>query len=214
MSRWFFVTLLFAVARVSAQQTTPAHKPTAQVMLILPAQLGNPIFDRLTSPLGEVDAAVQFPLKNGLGIGIGGKMMWWELKANAFAPTLNTPGEARRSAIYAKLQYAHYTAPNMFYEVNVKAGSSKWIWDCTTCAENYEQQGLHWAATAGYYVHASDNLAFGVTLGYEADVARFSPAVIEQDVFPGYAETGGPYRFLTVGLGFSTRFEKAAEERW
>ena len=29
-----------------------------------------------------------------------------------------------------------------------------------------------------------------------------------------YTDTGGPYRFLVVGLGFSTRFEKSKEERW
>lgn len=199
---------------LAAQKGVPAHKPTAQVMLILPAQVGNPIFDRLTSPLGEIDATVQFPLKNGLGAGLGGKMMWWEMKANAFAPTLSTPGEARRTAFYAKVQYAHYVTPNMFYELNAKVGSSTWTWDCTTCEEDYVQSGLHWGSSFGYYVHASQNLAFGITAGYEADVARFGPATICQDAFPGYSDTGSPYRFITIGLGFSTRFEKVEQERW
>ncbi len=214
MRAWLLLILVASGGNSRAQTSLPVQKPTAQLMLILPAQLGNPIFDRLTSPLGEVDGSVQFPLKNGLGAGVGGKMMWWELKTNAFAPTLSTPGEARRSALYAKVQYAHYVTPNMFYELNAKFGTSTWTWDCTTCEEDYKQQGFHWGVTAGYYVHASDNLAFGVTFGYEADATRFSAATICQGSFPGYTDTGGPYRFLNVGLGFSTRFEKSKEERW
>ena len=116
--------------------------------------------------------------------------------------------------MYGKLQYASYTSAKTFYELSVSLGRSKWTWDRSACAERYEQAGFHWGTAMGYYVHASKNLAFGLTVGYEQDATEFSSAVICEPFFPGYTDTGGRYRFLTVGLGFSTRFEKAEEERW
>lgn len=208
------IILLLLGANVAwSQATIPDQKPTAQGMLVLPTQMGNPLFDRLTSPLGELDLSVQVPLKYGLGVGVGGRIMAWELKKNAFSQ-ISTLGEARRLAFYGKVQYARYTGPKTFYEINGKLGTSTWTWDCSTCEENVKQQGLHWSGTAGYFVHATDNLAFGITVGYESDATEFSPEVICQDEFPGYTDRGGPYHFLVVGLGFSTRFEKSKEERW
>lgn len=213
MRVYMLITALAVALGSDAQTRTPDHKPTAQGTMVLPTQLGNKVFDRLTSPLGELDLCVQFPLWKGFGLGIGGKAMGWELKKTTFTQ-LNTQGDAGRMTWYLKAQYAHYTSPITFYEINGKVGSSSWKWDCATCEEDIRQSGLHWSASGGYYVHATANLAFGITVGYEADAANFSPEVICLDEFPGYTERGGPYNFLTVGLGFSTRFEKAEEERW
>lgn len=205
--------LSIMVAHAAAQSRSPDHKPTLQGTLVLPAQMGSKIFGRLTSPLGELDLSLQFPLWKGLGVGAGGSAMGWELKKNTFSQ-LNTQGDAGRLTYYAKLQYARYTSPNAFYELNAKVGNSRWKWDCATCEQDVIQQGLHWSAAAGYYVHASDNLAFGVTMGYETDAAKFTPDVICLEDFPGYLERSGPYNFFIVGLGFSTRFEKSKDERW
>lgn len=205
--------LLLTAGHAFPQGRVPDHKPTAQGTLVLPSQMGNPIFGQLTSPLGEFDLSVQFPLWKGLGVGIGGKAMGWELKKTAFTGT-STQGDAGRMTWYLKAQYAHYLGPNSFYELSGKVGQSRWNWDCSTCPEDVEQQGLHWSGSAGYYVHASRNLAFGVTLGYEHDASLFTPDVLCLDNFPGYTDESGPYNFFTVGLGFSTRFEKSEEERW
>ena len=207
--------LLFLAIGASAlpQSRVPSQKPTLEGTLVLPAQMGNKIFGRLTSPLGEFDLSLQFPLWKGLGAGLGGSAMGWELKKTTFSQ-LNTQGDAGRLTYYAKAQYVRYTGPSAFYELNVKVGNSRWKWDCATCEQDVVQQGLHWSATGGYYVHASDNLAFGVTAGYETDAVKFTPAVLCLEDFPGYLEKSGPYNFFTVGLGFSTRFEKSKEERW
>jgi hypothetical protein len=208
------VLLFLAMGAIAlAQSRVPPQKPTLEGTLVLPAQLGNKIFGRLTSPLGEFDLSLQFPLWKGLGAGLGGSAMGWELKKTTFSQ-LNTQGDAGRLTYYAKVQYVRYTGPNAFYEVNVKVGKSRWKWDCATCEQDVMQQGLHWSATTGYYVHASDNLAFGVTAGFETDAVKFTPAVLCLEDFPGYLEKSGPYDFFTVGLGFSTRFEKSKEERW
>ncbi len=195
------------------QGRTPEQKPTFQGMFGLPVQLGNPVFDRLTTPFGKLEGALQFPLIGGLGVGGGVSIMLWDLQERAFSQFL-LQGEARRSVMYGKLQYASYTSAKTFYELSVSLGRSKWTWDRSACAERYEQAGFHWGTAMGYYVHASKNLAFGLTVGYEQDATEFSSAVICEPFFPGYTDTGGRYRFLTVGLGFSTRFEKAEEERW
>lgn len=206
-----FLALCTALLAGAQQTSLPKQKPTFQGLLILPTQLRNPLFGRLTAPLGELDGSFQLPIRSGWGVGVGGKMMWWELQEHAFSQ-LSTIGDARRATWYGKLQYARYTGPRTFYELNLKAGMSYWAWDCSTCAEVVKQTGFHWGANAGYFVHATDNLAFGLILGYETDAADFSPAVICQEEFPGYTDRGGTYRFLTVGLGFSTTFERNKED--
>ena len=194
-------------------QALPEQKPTFQGTLLLPSQLQNPVFGRLTAPLGEVEGAFQLPLVKGFGVGGGASFMFWDLQQRAFS-LLSTIGEARRVVYFGKVQYAHYTGANTFYELNAKAGPATWTWDCSTCVDDLVQRGLHWGANAGYYVHASRNLAFGVTVGYERDDALFTSAVICEPNFPGYGEVSEPYRFFTVGLGFSTRFERTEEQRW
>ena len=51
-------------------------------------------------------------------------------------------------------------------------------------------------------------------LGYQADALRFGPDVVGLDGFPGRTDTGAPYRFLSVGLGFSTGFRPSPESHW
>lgn len=202
-----------AMAGLLCGQPLPAQKPTFQGTLLLPTQLRNPVFGRLTAPLGELEGSLQLPLFKGLGVGVGASFMFWDLQQRAFS-LLTTIGEARRTVYFGKLQYARYTGSKTFYELNAKAGPATWTWDCSTCVENVLQRGLHWGVNAGYYVHATRNLAFGVTVGYERDMAEFSSDVICEPNFPGYPEVREPYRFITVGLGFSTRFEPSEEERW
>jgi hypothetical protein len=214
MKRWFAL-MLFAMPFAGIAQKLPELKPTAQGMLILPLQLNNPLFDRLTVPLGEVDLSLQIPIVKGFGLGAGAKGQWWEMRERAFS-LLATNGSAHRLTWYGKVQFQRYVSEKVFYEFNAKVGYSAWRWDNvdTVCAEVIKQDALHYAFAAGMFVHASDNLAFGVTLGYERDMADFSPAVVCAESFPGFTSTGAPYRFLTVGLGFSTTFQKSKDDGW
>jgi hypothetical protein len=213
--KWLLVLISVLTVGVAPAQDGPVPKlkPTLQGLLVLPTALNNPLFDRLTSPLGEFDLSGQFPLPSGVGLGAGASFMWWDLQERAFS-LLRTVGESRRLTWYGKAFYAHYTGAVTFYELNARAGMSNWTWDCTTCGQIVQQSGFHWGASAGYFVHATKNLAFGLTLGYESDAASLDPSVIGQGSFPGYTERGSPYRFFTLGLGFSTRFEKTEETNW
>lgn len=210
--------VLFALALGAAPglgygQAPRVNKPTAQGAFVLPLALANPIFNNLTSTMGQVDGCFNLPLYKTLGVGVGGQVTWYELNGNALSPEL-TEGTLNRVVYYGKLWWARYTGPRTFYELNAKMGHGTWDWNCRTCADNQRQPGLHWALNAAYYVHASDNLAFGLTVGYQGDEAAFGPGVIGLERFPGRTDTGGPYRFLTVGLAFSTSFQRAAEGVW
>ncbi len=203
---------IFIAVAVHAQKA-PELKPTAQGFLFLPVALGNPIFDNLTDVLGQVDGSFQLPFYKGLGVGVGVNATFYELNDRGLTPEI-TEGHVNRLLYYGKLTWTHYIGPRTFVELNTKLGQSMWDWNCRTCLENERQAGLHWGVNAVWFVHASDNLAFGLSVGYQQDAARFGPGVIGLDRFPGRTETDGPYHFLTVGLGFSTNFEKAKDGIW
>ncbi|MFT3885587.1 MAG: hypothetical protein QM724_09195 [Flavobacteriales bacterium] len=212
MKRQLATALLACALHGALQaQTLPEPKPSFQGLLLLPVPLRNPVFGDLTEVLGQVEGAFQVPLFKGLGVGVGAKFNWYGLEEHGLAQLI-TNGEVRRMVLFGKLQYEHYTGPITYYELNAKAGQARWTWDCTTCADNAKQNAFHWGISASYFVHTSDNLAFGITLGYEADAASFGPGVIGLESFPGRKDRDAPYRFLTVGLGFSTRFIKSNED--
>ncbi|MBX2981487.1 MAG: hypothetical protein KF843_02340 [Flavobacteriales bacterium] len=194
-------------------QRAPEFHPTAQGFLFLPIALDNPVFDNLTDVLGQVDGAFQLPLYKGFGAGVGVNATWYELNENALAPEY-TLGDVNRLVFYGKLTYSHYTGARTFYELNAKLGQSTWKWNCRTCAGNDTQSGFHWGLNAAFFLHATDNLAFGLSVGYQQDATSFGPGVVGLESFPGRTDTGGPYRFLNVGLGFSTTFQKGDEGVW
>lgn len=215
-SRSVIQLLLFVAPMLATAQKAgrlPDVSSTLKGNLILPVPLGIPLFESVTESVGQLDGVVQFPLYNGLGVGVGGKMTWFTINERALAPIV-TSGEIRRSAIYGKVQYEHYTGPRTFYELNARFGTSKYTYDCPTCTTATEGNVFHWGAGIGYYLHASDNLAFGLTLGYETDAAVFEATDLGLTGFPGRTEVAesSNYQYLVIGMGFSTRFRKSQSE--
>ncbi|MCO6482091.1 MAG: hypothetical protein J5I62_04800 [Flavobacteriales bacterium] len=196
-------------------QKTPDFRPRAQGFLFLPVALDAPVFNGLTDVLGQVDASISFPLHKGLGIGAGANHTWYELNERALAPEW-TIGSVNRLLLYGKLSWGRYTGPRSFYELNAKVGQAIWDWKCGTCPDSRRQADLGWGLNAAYFIHATDNLAFGISVGYHRDMSEFGPGVIGLDRFPGRTDTGGPYRFFNVGLGFSTGFQRSpqGEQGW
>jgi hypothetical protein len=180
--------------------------------LVLPAPLNNPLFNSVTETLGQLDGVVQFPLANGFGIGAGAKMTWFGVKERALAPDL-VSGDIRRATFFGKLQYEGYTSERTFYELSTKFGSSTYVFDCPKCSDESTRTVFHWAIGVGYYIHATDNLAFGLTLGYERDNTRFSSDDLGLTSFPGRQEKVEAQNFqnFLVGLGFSTRLRKSED---
>ncbi len=194
------------------KERLPDVSSTIKGNLILPVPLGNPLFEAVTESVGQVDGLIQFPIYKGLGIGVGGKMTWFQINERALAP-LVTSGEIRRLALYGKVSYERYTSERTFYELNARVGSSSYWFDCPTCGDK-PRSSLHWGIGTGYYIHASENLAFGLTLGYEKDGITFgAPDLGLDEGFPGRPERyeARQTQYLVIGMGFSTRLRKAPD---
>ncbi len=139
-------------------------------------------------------------------------MTWFQVNERALAPIVTT-GEIRRLALYGKVAYEQYTGERTFYELNGRVGTSSYWFDCPTCGSD-AKRGLHWGIGAGWYLHATDNLAFGLTLGYERDAHTFGSADLGLlDGFPGRPERieSRPMQYLLIGMGFSTRLRKSPD---
>ena len=178
---------------------------------MVPVPVGNDLFDDLTQTIGEVDFQLQMPLFKGLGLGVGGKGTFFTLDERALLSAIS--GDVQRWTYYGKVQYERYTGPSNFYEFAAKAGQSRYIWNASTCPEPTEETGFHWGAAFTYYLHATENLAFGLLLGYETDDASVGPQTLCQESFPGRPETTpeGPISYFTVGLCFHTVFTRAPD---
>lgn len=207
--------ILSNTAVVFAQGTgsrSPDVSPTIKVDLALPVPLGNPLFNSVTETLGQVGAVFQVPIWEGLGVGAGAKVTWFGVKERALAPLLNT-GDIRRMTFVGKLQYERYTSERTFYELSARAGPSTYVFSCPTCTDDSRRTVLHWALNAALFVHATDNLAFSFSLGYETDATRFSATDLGLEGFPGRREKAEAHDFqnLLVGMGFSTRLRRSDE---
>lgn len=189
-------------------------KPSLKGQLLLPLRAGNQLFADITETIGEFDLQVQLPLVKGLGIGAGGKGTWFTLDERALVNAAH--GEVTRWTWYGKLQYEHYMSEWNFVEFAAKAGTSTWLWDSNTCPEVNVERAFHWGLTTTYYLGVSRNLAFGLLIGYEVDDLGVGPGTFCLTEFPGRAITGkeAPLGFLTIGLCFHTRFEKAEDQGW
>jgi len=208
------VALLGAHVLGQSAKRLPDVSTTFKGTLVLPAPLTNPLFNSVTETLGQIDAVLQFPLTKGLGAGVGGKMTWFGVKERALAPVV-TSGDIRKATFFGKLQYEEYTGDRTFYELSVRAGSSSYAFDCPTCSDDSKRTVFHWGFGVGYYVHATENLAFGLTLGYERDATRFSTTDLGLEAFPGRTQTVEKSEFqnVLIGMGFSTRLRRSEESK-
>lgn len=203
-----------SVCLVTVQaQKNPEPLFSVQGGLHLPVALDNPVFNRIAVIQGQFDLAAQYPLWNGFGAGLGAKLGIFGLDDRAFAP-LYPEGTMQRTVFYGKLQYEKYIGPKTYFELFWKGGHGSWDWKCTNCPGQERIQAFHWSAGGGIYIHASDNLAFGLLLAYDTEAARMTPSTLGLESWPGRSDTSAPYRFFTVGLGFSTRFIPDPDGAW
>ncbi|MCB0780452.1 MAG: hypothetical protein KDC03_13145 [Flavobacteriales bacterium] len=193
----------------------PPVTTTFKGTLVLPVPLGNPLFADITETIGQLDGALTFHIRNGLGVGAGAKMTWFGIEERALAPLVTT-GEIRKSTYFGKLSYERYTGERTFYELFGRAGMSNYVFDCPTCASDARVGAFHWGAGVAYYLHATDNLAFGLMLGYETDATTFEAGDLGLETFPGRVETAEarPFQNVIFGMGFSTRFKRSEDQGW
>lgn len=205
------LVLSTAVSVLHAQdKSLPDVSSTIKGNLTLPVPLGIPLFEAATESIGQLDGVIQFPVWKGLGLGAGGKMTWFAINERALAPVV-TSGQIRRGTVYGKIAYERYTGERTYYEFNARFGASTYNFECPTCTEDSRRTVFHWGIGTGYYLHATDNLSFGLTIGYEADNTRFSASDLGLESFPGRIETAEDniFQYFLVGMGFSTRLRRS-----
>lgn len=215
MKRFLWLAVVvFTVMGAQAQERgkLPDVSTTFKGELVLPVSFKNSIFNSATETIGQLGGCLQFPIYKGLGIGAGGNYTWWGIKERALAPYV-TEGEVRRAVLYGKLEYERYTGERTFYELSFRAGTSTYTFDCPTCP-GAESPGFFWSLVSGYYIHATDNLAFGLTVGYDRQSTRFDATDLGLTGFPGRKETSEERNFqnLVFGLGFSTRLRRSERD--
>ncbi|MBK9177845.1 MAG: hypothetical protein IPM46_16235 [Flavobacteriales bacterium] len=208
-----FILIVTALCADAQQRgRLPDVSSTVKGDLVLPVPLRNPLFNSITETVGQVGLTFQLPVYKGLGLGLGSNMTWFTLKERALNPFI-VSGDVRRLVAYGKVQYEQYTGERTFYELSLRIGLAGYDFDCSTCVGQRDPV-LYWSLQTGYYVHATDNLAFGLLVGYDNQRARFSAADLGLENFPGRTETteAGSYQNLIFGLGFSTRLRRSDRE--
>lgn len=216
MNRFALVCLLVLGLRPAGtaqdRKRLPDVSTTIKGDLSLPIPLNNPLFSSITETVGMLGGTIQFPLHKGLGIGAGASMSWFSIEERALAPVV-TSGEIRRARYYGKVQYERYTGERTFYELHGKLGSSIYTFECSTCPEGSSGGVFHWGAGVGYYLHATENLAFGFTMTYETDSDRFAASDLGLESFPGRKEVmeATNYQYFVFGMSFSTRLRRSSE---
>jgi hypothetical protein len=207
------IVVLLASGAIHAQdrKRLPDVSATIKGDLALPVPLGTPVFNSITETIGTIGLTYQHPIWEGLGVGVGANVSWFGVEERALAPIV-TSGEIRRFRGYGKVQWERYTGERSFYELQGRLGLANYTYDCPTCADNARDQGLHLGVGAGYYLHATENLAFGLTVSWESDAARFAASDLGLTGFPGRREVEEErnYQYLVVGMSFSTRLRRSA----
>ncbi|MCB9169312.1 MAG: hypothetical protein H6597_05035 [Flavobacteriales bacterium] len=178
--------------------------------LTLPVPLSPRLFDDITENIGRVGLRLQYPFAKGLGAGVGGDATWFGIEERSLLPYA-VSGEIFRACYFGQVQYEHYTGERAFYELAAEAGLADYRYRSSLADPVPRSTGFHWGVHMGYYLHASEQLAFCLRLGYGTDDVYLTPDRLGVTEFPGRIVDGpqGPYRFLTIGLGFSTGFGRS-----
>ncbi|MBK6342351.1 MAG: hypothetical protein IPF41_07125 [Flavobacteriales bacterium] len=207
-----FLCASVLASSLMAQGKLPDVSSTIKGDLNLPIPFKNPLFTNYTENIGQAGLAFQVPVLKGMSIGAGGAMWWTTLKQRTLQPFVPN-GDVRRTIAYGKLAYERYTGSNTFYEASLRLGLAWYDFDCGTCVG--ARDGVaYWALGMGYFVHATENLAFGLTLGYDQSSRTFLAEDLGQQRFPGSPQSAErrPMRNVLVGLGFSTRLRRSERE--
>lgn len=210
--RWFVLLLAIGIVQgSSAQKKKEFPVASAQLDFVLPTAFGNTQMRRLTEVIGQLGLTAQFPLYKGLGIGAGARATFFDHDVRSFGGTPRT-GAVQRWSFFGKLQYEVFTSERSFIEVAVRAGQTRYTFRTDGCG-TVRETGFYLNPTLGLYLMATEDLSFGLTVGYESDNVYLKADQFCLDALPNHriGETEGPLRYFTLGLSVSARFRKGEE---
>ena len=210
--RWIVLLLAIGIVQgASAQKKEEFPVASVQLDFVLPTALRNTQMRRLTEVIGQLGLTAQFPLYKGLGIGAGSRATFFDHDVRSFGGTPRSGG-VQRWSFFGKVQYEAFTSEKTFIELAMRAGQTHYTFRTDGCG-TVREIGLYLNPTFGFYLMATENLAFGLTIGYESDNAYLKPHQFCLDALPNHrsGEIEGPLRYFTLGLSVSSRFRKGEE---
>ncbi|MEO8066156.1 MAG: hypothetical protein ABI599_00545 [Flavobacteriales bacterium] len=208
---WLLITACGSVLGATAQREDKFPVASAQLDFVLPTAFNNTQMRSLTEVIGQLGLTAQFPLFKGVGIGAGARATFFDYDVRSFSGTPRTGG-VQRWSFFGKLQYEARTSEKTFVELAVRAGQTRYTFRTDSCAAVVEG-GFYLNPTFAFYLMATKNLAFGLSLGFESDNVYLRPEQFCLDALPNHrvAEIEGPIRYFTLGLSVSSRFRKGED---
>jgi len=214
-----FLVLILLVSQVSYSQYNSGEKkknsghgarePHHSVIkggFKLPTALGNKAFRKIMKGVADADFSYNYRLSNNLAFGAGFKYGIWDIDVNQFSGDVHGKMEILNPFVsFSKV----FEEDKQFYiETELKVGYNM-ITTRSNLGADFNQTGINFEPKVGFYLKATDMLAFGLNINYNYIGANFSRenmdlSVINLETYPGIvaSEEKGATQYFSVGFGF------------
>ncbi len=172
----------------------------------LPTPIGNKAFRRIMNGVTDSDFSYNYRLSSNFTFGAGIKYGLWDIDVNQFSGDAHGKMEILNPFVsFSKV----FEEDKQFYvETEFKVGYNM-ITTKSNLGAPYKQTGLNFEPKVGFYLKASDMLAFGLNINYNYIQTNFSRnnmdlSLIAIDHYPGVnaSEEKGATQYFSVGFGF------------
>jgi len=172
----------------------------------LPTAIGNKAFRRIMKGVTDSDFSYNYRLSSNFAFGAGFKYGLWDIDVNQFSGDVHGKMEILNPFISVSKVFEE---DKQFYvETEFKFGYNM-ITTRSNLGDDYKQTGLNFEPKVGFYLKATDMLAFGLNVNYNYIGANFSKAnmdlsQINLDNLPGIkaSEETGATQYFSIGFGF------------
>lgn len=172
----------------------------------LPTALGNKAFRRIMQGVTDSDFSYNYRLSNDFAFGAGFKYGLWDIDVNQFSGDVH----GKMSVLNPFVSFSKvFEEDKQFYvETELKVGYNM-ITTRSNLGNPYKQAGINFEPKVGFYLKATDMLAFGLNINYNYIGTNFSSknmdlSLIALDKYPGVntSEEQGATQYFSVGFGF------------
>jgi len=160
----------------------------------------------------DIDIAWLYPFESGFMLGAGGKVTIFEINDLALAPEV-TEGSNFGWGLYGKVGYEKLTGSSSSIELAMNIGFSSYNYSTRQCGDTKSStNGFFFEPRIGYYLFATEQLAFGLITSYQFVFQEFGSEQLCLETLPRHQEgdTDGNIGIFTIGLGFSAGLARSA----